>query len=141
MSTENRISSDEVDTRPPSQEEDRWFEYIEELPFKSDEFLTIFAEKMLGLNTAMIAAFIAGLKLTEISLSFYIFVPLILFFLSLFCSLYSIYPKVTKGEVRDLNIIREGFLKGIYRRRKIITIAFFSYFFGIVAGAIVMIIG
>jgi hypothetical protein len=137
----NNLKKEVRETRPPTQAEERWFEYIDNLPFKSDEYLTTFAEKLLGLNTAVIAAYIAGLKLAAISLSAYVFIPILMFILSLFCCLYSIYPKIQKSETHDLSGFKEKYVKGIFYRHKTISISFISYFIGIVVGVAVIVFG
>jgi len=141
MNIENNQTKEVIETRPLTKEEEMWFDYIDELPFKSDLYLTTFAEKLLGLNTAVIAAYIAGLKLASINLTTYVFVPIILFVLSLFCCLYSLYPKIAKGKFEKLQDIKNNYLKGIFYRQKSITISFACYFIGVVTGIFVIIFG
>jgi hypothetical protein len=128
------------DTYPPNPVDQNWLDYIDNLPFKSDERVTTFADKLLALNTAIIAAYIAGLKLTNVILTPYVFGPIIFFVLSLLCSLYTIYPRTAKGKFYDLHEIRKRYLKGIFFRRKAITLSLICYFLGMLFGILILLL-
>jgi hypothetical protein len=129
MTTEENCSQ----SRPPSTAEDNWFDYCERLPFLSDEFMTKFADKLLTLNTGLLAGYLAALKLLTKALNWPLLIPVVLFLISLSCSLWSIFPKKAGGALFDIGAIREHYLLGLRRRRKLISIALASYFVGIVA--------
>ena len=127
--------------KKPTPEQNKWFDYISNFPFKSDEYVTTFAEKMLGLNTAIIAAYIAGVKLSNISLTAYVLIPLALFILSLFCSLLALYPRTVKEKFEDLTKIKERYIEAIYRRQRNVTISLVSYFIGLLTAIFIILIG
>jgi hypothetical protein len=103
--------------RPPSPAEERWFDYTENLPFLSDEYLAKFADKMYGLNTAVIAVYIAGIKLTVSNPGWYFWIPLILFLISLLTVLFSIFPKRVFGVFENLQDVKYKYLEGIMIRQ------------------------
>jgi hypothetical protein len=129
---ENQIKVQE--SRPPGPEEERWFDYSERLPFSSDEYLTRFADRLLTLNTAVLAAYLAALKLGSVSLCWPLLIPILLFLLSLLSSLYSIFPRSTRATSSDIFDVRDIYFEAIYWRSRALSFAFLTYFIGIVSG-------
>jgi hypothetical protein len=134
------VSSPVLETRRPTPSEDRWFEEAEKLPFMADQSLARFADKLLGLSTAIIAAYVAGLKAINVTLTWYGWIPIILFTISLLTALLSIFPRRVSAEFSDLGVLKKYYLKRTERRWRLITAGFVSYFFGIVVGILVMLV-
>ncbi len=131
---------DQGQTRPPNPEEERWFDYVADLPFLSDEYLTKFSDKLLGLNTAMIAAYIAGIKLTSPCLRWYFWIPVVFLLFSLSLSLLSIRPKQASEKSDRLQDVRGQYLCGINRRRKQTNWALLLYALGLFSGLLVILL-
>ena len=125
-------------SRPPTAAEDSWFDYADNLPFLSDEYLTRFADKLLGLTTAVLAAYIAGIKLLAVTLQLFHLLPLGLLLLTLFFALYSIYPKKVDEKFTDIGKLRSRYVLGLQRRRTMIGTAFVCYFLGVLLAVVVL---
>lgn len=129
-----------IEAREATPDESRWFDYILQLPFKSSANITSFADKMMGLNTALIAAYIAGLKLTQSSIDLLDFLPVISLFLSLCLSLWSVFPTAVRNQVLTLAAIEEGYFRGLSIRYKKIRASVMLFLAGIVSGSILLVI-
>ncbi len=141
MKNMNNQNEEIGETKPPNSLENTWFDYAEKLPFLSDRYLTTFADKLLILTTAILPAYIAGIKLVQIPLSFVLVIPIVLFFITLIFCLISLYPRKTHAEYSSVELIQQMLLTGLERRRIMISIGFLCYILGIISGVIIMLLG
>ena len=128
------------ESRAPSEMEKIWFDYVDKLPFHSDEYLTKFSDKLLSLNTAVIGSYIAGIKLLSITLEVVLWLPLSLFLLSLFTSLYSIFPRKVDARYETLEDIQDNYIRGLKKRKIAISLGFISFFLGILSAITVLLV-
>lgn len=128
-------------TRPPTQEEIRWFDYAAQLPFRSDEYLTRFADKLLGLSTGAIGVYVAIIQLAQKNMTLSRWIPFIFFFVALFSALVSIFPRKVSGNFTKINLIQQHYLNGLGRRRRIIILGLVSYVIGIIFSILALFIG
>lgn len=126
------------DTTPPNSEEEKWFEYANDLPFKSDEHLTNFAEKLLTLGSAGIGVYLLLVKLSQQPLNLFFWVPLFGLFGTLIFALLSIYPKKVDYESYEIKTVESNYSSGLEFRKKLLTIGFICYLISLFTASIVI---
>lgn len=114
-------------TRPPTPAEEFWFDYSQKLPSLSREYLTTFADKLLSLSTAAIAAYIAAVGLTKKTFDWYLWIPIGCFFGALFSALCCLYPKGISREYTSLKEIRQRYLSGLRQLKRAVSVGLVLY--------------
>ena len=130
-----------IETRPPTKREEKWFDLLDELPFKSDENLARFADKLLGLSTAMLAAYLASIKLLLVDrVSWLTWAPVPFFLIALWAALWSMFPRPVSAEIRSLEDVQAGLKRGLRRRYRLVLLAAIVYIQGVLAAVFVLLL-
>ncbi len=126
------------ETEAPSPQDEKWFEFVENAPFDSNEHLSKFAEKALTLASAAVASYLALSKFLEIKQNAWFWIPLVMFLLALIGSLMSIFPKKMGGSFHQAIDIKEAYLNGLHRRGELVSLSLNLYILGVVFSVIVV---
>lgn len=123
-----------LQSRPPSDNERIFTEFAARSPLALREYISHFAEKLLTLSPAMLAAYVGGLKFTDIQLKWYLFVPIALLIFSLAAAIWVIFPRKKTRPFNTLNSVQEY----LTRRSRL---AHFAISFGLACFGIGILLG
>ena len=122
----------------PNSREKLWFTYLENLPFASDNNLAFFADKLMEINTALIAAYVAALVFIKHSAIWYLLIPAYLFFLSLIASIYSILPRRVRNEYIDFLEFKNYYFRKLAFRWYLIVFALLFFLVGLITEVLIL---
>lgn len=108
---------------------------LEKITYKE---LRNFSEKLIILIPTILAAYLAGIKISKIEVTYFYFIPVFFLITSQIMILLFFYPK--KGIITSVYAkeIEEGIKKGLQLYRRLAFFAFLFYIIGIVTASILL---